>query len=535
MDKKTIALFLALCIVPFVACAENETYPQNEFIVSVTTGIPNLHPHAAYNANEAQILTGLYEGLCTYDPYTLQPVAGLAKDWKISADGLTWTFTLRDNLSFENGDPITAQVFCDSFINLLNPQLNLPYASLLDCVKGVKEYRNGKATDTSHIGLYAESDTSLKISLVYPAEQLANILCHHAFSAVHPSQLKEITRYAGKSSFTSPSTAFKPIASGPFKIESFTGDKIRLVKNPSYWDTKSVRLPAISLLLDNDADKMTEAFNQGTIHWLCGSVNLNKVAAAYTIHITPMFATEYFYFKTKTSPCNNQIIREALLAAIPYTELRKDYLIPAKTLIFPLTGYPAVPGVDKQDMAKAEKLLKKVPQSETTQPVKILLPETAFYAEQAALLKNAWEKIGISTEITTVPFEEYYGRLKTDNYHLAVISWIGDFADPLSFLELFRTDSTLNDSGWHNIDYENFIKKASAEQNRKTRFDYLAKAEQLLLDSSVLIPLSHVPAINVIDLSDIKGWYVNAVNIHPFKFIRFAQPDPLPGVALYTN
>ena len=77
--------------------------------------------------------------------------------------------------------------------------------------------------------------------------------------------------------------------------------------------------------------------------------------------------------------------------------------------------------------------------------------------------------------------------------------------------------------------------KASAEQNRKTRFDYLAKAEQLLLDSSVLIPLSHVPAINVIDLSDIKGWYVNAVNIHPFKFIRFAQPDPLPGVALHTK
>ena len=535
MNKKNIVLFLILCIFPFIVYAENETYPQNEFIVSVTTGIPNLHPHAAYNANEAQILTALYEGLCTYDPYTLQPSAGLAKDWKISTDGLTWTFTLRDNLAFENGDPITAQVFCDSFINLLNPSLDLPYASLLDCVKGVKEYRNGKAADTSHIGLYAESDTSLKISLVYPAEQLANILCHHAFSAVHPSQLKEITRYAGKSSFSSSSAAFKPIASGPFKIKSFTGDKIRLVKNLSYWDTKSVRLPAISILLDNDADKMTEAFNQGAIHWLCGSVNLNKVAAAYTIHITPMFATEFFYFKTNTAPCNNQTLREALLAALPYSELRKDYLIPAKTLVFPLTGYPTVPGIDKQDTAKAEKLLKNLPQSTSQQPVKILLPQTAFYAEQAALLKTVWEKIGIPTEVTTVPFEEYYDRLKTDDYHLAVISWIGDFADPLAFLELFRSDSTLNDSGWYNTNYENFIKKASAEQNRKTRFDYLAKAEQLLLDSSVLIPLSHVPAINVIDLSDIKGWYVNAVNIHPFKFIRFAQPDPLPGVALHTK
>ena len=540
MNKKL--LLCCLCLFPFVIFAKakapqdaNEPYPQNEFIVSVTTGIPNLHPHAAYNANEAQMLTGLYEGLCVYDPYTLQPVSGLAKSWKVSSDGLTWTFTLRDNLTFENGDPITAQIFCDSFINLLNPALNLPYASLLDCVKGVKEYRGGKTSDTSHIGFYAESNTSLKISLVHPAEQLANILCHHAFSAVHPSQLKAVAQYAGKNSFAKPSKAFKPIASGPFKIESFTAEKIRLIKNSAYWDSESVRLPAISFLLENDVDKMTEAFNKGTVHWLCGSVNLNKVAAAYTIHITPMFATEYFYFKTNAAPCNNQAIREALLAAIPYTELRKDYLIPAKTLVFPLTGYPTVPGIDKQDTAKAEKLLKNQPQTETTQPVKILLPETAFYAEQAALLKRAWEQIGISTEITTVPFEEYYNRLKTDDYHIAVVSWIGDFADPLAFLELFRPDSSLNDSGWHNTDYENFIKKASAEQNRKKRFEYLAKAEQLLLDSSVLIPLSHVPAINVIDLSDIKGWYVNAVNIHPFKFIHFAQPDPLPGIALYSH
>ena len=537
MNKKNIALFFILCTLPFAAYAENknETYPQNEFMVSVTTGIPNLHPHAAYNANEAQILTGLYEGLCVYDPYTLQPVSGLAKSWKVSSDGLTWTFTLRNNLTFENGDPITAQVFCDSFINLLNPALNLPYASLLDCIKGVKEYRSGKISDTAHIGLYAESDTSLKISLVYPAEQLANILCHHAFSAVHPSQLKAIAQYVGKGSFANPSTAFTPISSGPFKIESFTAEKIRLIKNTAYWDSESVPLPAISILLNEDADKMTEAFNQGSVHWLCGSVNLNKVAAAYTIHITPMFATEYFYFKTDTAPCNGQPIREALLAAIPYTELRKDYLLPAKTLVFPLTGYPTVPSVDTQDIAKAEKLLKKMSQTETVKPVKILLPETPFYAGQAALLKNAWEKIGIVTEITTVPFEQYYEHLKTADYHLAVISWIGDFADPLAFLELFRPDSSLNDSGWHNTEYENLIKKASAEQNRKKRFEYLAKAEQLLLDSSVLIPLSHIPAINVIDLSDIKGWYVNAVNIHPFKFIRFAQPAPLPGIALHTN
>ena len=538
MNKKQ-CFFFSLCIIPFLifaqssdAAASDDSILQNEFIVSVTSGIPNLHPHAAYNANEAQILTALYEGLCVYDPYTLQPVAGLAKNWKISSDGLTWTFTLRNNITFENGDPITAQVFRDSFINLLNPELNLPYASLLDCVQGVKEYRSGKVPDVSHIGISAETDTSLKISLVYPAEHLANILCHHAFSAVHASQLQSVAKFTGKGSFNTPSEAFTPIASGPFKITSFTDEHIQLVKNPAYWDAEAVKLPSIALLLDSDADKMTEAFNQGSVHWLCGSVNLNKVAAPHTIHITPMFATEYLYFKTDAPPCDNQALREALMAAIPYETLRKDYLIPAKTLVFPLTGYPSVSGIEKQDTAKAEKLLKKGVQMEALPPIKILLPQTASYTAQAELLKTAWEPLHISVEIHSVPFEEYYDRLKTDEYHVAVVSWIGDFADPLAFLELFRTGSSLNGSSWSSTEYENIIKKASAEQNRKKRFEHLAKAEQLLLDSSVVIPLSHVPAINVIDLSDIKGWYANAVNIHPFKFIRFVQPAPLPDIAL---
>ncbi|MEL3907313.1 MAG: peptide ABC transporter substrate-binding protein [Treponema sp.] len=537
MNKKIVGLVLALLLLPVFLFSETvqEGYPQSEFIASLSSGIPNLHPHAAYNADEAQILTALYEGLCVYDPYSLQPVAGLAKSWKISSDGLTWTFTLRDNLVFENGDPITAETFRASFINLLNPDLNLPYASLLDCVRGAKEYRSGTLTDAAHIGLYAESGNTLKISLVYPAEHLANILCHHAFSAVHPSQLEAVAGFAGKTVFMSAAEAFTPIASGPFKIDSFTAEHIHLVKNVTYWDTEAVALPSINLLLAADADDAAEAFNQGAVHWLGSAVNLNKVAASHTIHVTPMFATEYLYLKTDTAPCDDAAVREALLAALPYDDLRKEYLIPAKTLVFPLAGYPTVNGVEKKDVPRAEKLLKKHPQYAEIPPVKILLPETVYHSGQAAVLKDAWEQIHVPVEVSVVPFEEYYDRLKRNDYHVAVVSWIGDFADPLAFLELFRPQSSLNNSGWNSAEYENYIKKASAEQNRKKRFEYLAKAEQLLLDSSVIIPLSHIPAINIIDLNEIKGWYTNAVNIHPFKFIRFVQPDPLPGVAFLAR
>jgi len=530
MWKKIIILSLC-CFFAFEILAENKAndFYQKEFVASISSGIPNLHPHAAYNADEAQILTGLYEGLCVYDPYTLEPLPGLAKDWHVSADGLVWTFTLRDDIVFENGDSITADTFRDSFINLLDPTLNLPYASLLDCVKGVQDYRSGKNMEHDSIGIIVKSDRVLEITLIHAAEHFANILCHHAFSAVHPSQLKAVSQFAHVNYFDGPDTAFHPISSGPFKIKSFTHNTLQLDKNNYYWDKDAVILPSISLLFGEKPDELAEAFNAGNIHWLSSNVNLKLIAATHTIRITPMFATEFFYFKLDIPPFDNDAFREALLLAINYDLLKKDYLIPAKTLIFPLADYPQIDTNTAYDIQKAKKLLEKIAISDLS-PVRICLPQGTYYAEQARILKEAWEQLSLTVEVDFLPFSEYYTAVKKNEYHVGVVSWIADFADPLAFLELFRPDSSLNHTGWKNGDYEKIITDASSERDRKKRLHTLSKAEQFLLDNRIIIPLAHIPAINIIDLNEVSGWYINAVNIHPFKFIQFIQPQSLPNI-----
>lgn len=519
-----------LCIAVSAAAlisAETSDFPQTEFVANISSSVPDWRPHRAYNADEAQILSSVYEGLFVYDPYTLDPVPALAESWTESKDSLEWTFKIRKNAKFENGDPITAAVIRDSWIKLLDPAVAAPYASLMDPIAGVAQYRTGKTTDPSTVGILAPADDTLVLKLVTPAEHLPKIFCHHAFSAIHPSQLNDsLTAKMDRS--------YKPVASGAYKVSKISDTEIILEKNPNYWDAANVAIPSVKLILSNDAPTLTQRYNRGEIHWLAGSTVVDKIIGSSAIHITPMFATEYFFFRSTHGPGADARIRNALLLAVPWTELRSNNIIPAKTLVFPIAGYPEVPGIDTQNVAEAKKKLIEagITDPSSLAPLVISVPEAETFTQLAKILQKAWTDLGFKVEIRTAPYQTYYGTLRIDDYTVGITSWIGDFADPLSFLEMFRPSSSLNDSGWSNADYEDCIKAASAIKQPKDRYAKLAEAEKMLLGDGVILPVAHNPALNVIDTDGIDGWYPNALDIHPFKFLKFTQKKALPGVAM---
>ncbi len=508
----------------YVFCAE--PYPQEEFVANISASAPEWRPHYAYNADEAQILSAVFEGLFVYDPFDLEPVPAIAESWTVSEDGKKWTFTLRENAKFSSGERITAEHFKNSLIALLNPDLSAPYASLLDPVAGAAAYRNGETSDPALVGITASGPRTLVIELVSRTEHLPKILCHHAFSAVHPRDLASSAQAGEKQE--------PPISSGAFSVASVDGERILLEKNPQYWDADRVELPSIKLVLSDDPDVLTSRFNRGEIHWLAGSVNVSRVLDSASIHINPMFATEYFFFRTTWGLGSNKGVRQALLKAVPWEELRSSYLIPAKTLVFPIAGYPELDGVSSNDPAEASRLLKEagILNPETELPLVISIPEADSFKKLAEILKTAWEELGFSVQIRVIPYGTYYNTLRRDDYSLGITSWIGDFADPLSFLEMFRPNSSLNDSGWKNDAYEQLILDASGKKQTKDRYSALAEAEKLLLGEGIILPVAHNPSFNVIDLDGIAGWYTNALDIHPFKFVRFVAAKPLPGVAM---
>ncbi len=486
---------------------------QRELVILNSEFPYNLDPHTANYSSEAQILTGLYEGLFSYDPYSLEALPAVAESYKISRDKKTWTFTIRSNAKFSSGEPITAQTVYDSWIKLLSPSSQAPFASLLDCIQGAEAYRTGKGTK-EEVSIKASGPLTLVIKLINPTEHLPKILCHHAFSVVHENS---------------------SVYSGAFTLGTFTETEIILKKNTYYWDCGNVALPSIRLVLSDDLDENTYLFNTGKIDWACDALNAGKVIDKDSVVVSTQFGTEYLFFKSHRSPWNTAAARNALLMAVPWEKLRSDSIVPADTLLVKLQGYPDVAGLNDEDIEEAKRLLEEARIPEAKRKITCAVPDNSYILKQMEILKAAWDQIGVSLDIQKTPTNRYLQSIEEWDADLFTYTWIGDFADPLAFLELFRSNSSLNVTNWKNSSYDNLIQEASQMTDAEKRYDKLAEAEQLLLDEGVIMPVSHPVSFNVIDRNYIAGWYDNALDIHPLKYLFFNEVKPVQGLVLASK
>ena len=168
--------------------------------------------------------------------------------------------------------------------------------------------------------------------------------------------------------------------------------------------------------------------------------------------------------------------------------------------------------------------------------ISIAIPSGADDALRVSgLMKGAWEKAGLKVEVATIPAAGYFDaiRHKSDGapYTLSLTTWIGDFADPLAFLQMWESDSNLNDAKVHDPEFDRLLAESSSLEGEK-RFSALAKAETRLLTGAACLPLHYSIALNVIDTGTINGWSENALDIHPFKNISIGEARIRPGVVL---
>lgn len=491
---------------------------QKNFVIVENFHNYNLNPHTANYSAEAQLLTGLYEGLFTYDPITLDPNYAIAKSYRISRDKKRWTFTLRDDVKFSDGVKITAEEVKNSWIRLLaNPQA--PYSSLFDIVKGAKAFRTGKGK-AEDVGIFVIDDFNISVHLEQPASHLPKLLCMPCFSIC----TTELSLYTG-----------------PFILSERTENYIILKKNENYYDAEHTNLEQITVLLSNDADENCFAWNTGSVDWLASSFDEKKLLSPDAIHLCAEFATQYFFFKmNKDSVWNNAELRRSLLEACPWDELRKNTYVPATSLVYALNGYPKVEGYVFTDTLEAKMMMKQarknagIPENERLK-ISFAIPETEYMKNKAELLQKAWEELGVDLDIILFPEFEYLNNIETTDADLFSYTWIGDFADALAFLELFRGSSTMNVTNWNNEKFNSLLDEASlyTDENHNK---LLAQAEQILLDDGMIIPVQHPVSVNIIDLNAVGGWAINAFDIHPLKYLfKRETKDKIPNIVMLTE
>lgn len=519
--KKIIHFLTAsiLCVVASAALFAATPDPDEQRVITIIDAkfSYDLNPHTACYSSEAQVLIGLYEGLFSYDPVTLDPIPALAKSYKISRDKKKWTFTLVDNATFSNGDPITAQTFYDSWMGLL-AEPNASFSSMFDCVVGATAYRTGKGS-AADVGIEVKDDHTLVVRLTEPAEHLSRLLCHHAFTAV--------SKVAG-------------VYSGAFVLQSYENGNLVMVKNEKYRDAASVYIPGIVITQSSDTEENTHAFNTGAADWVTGQIEVAKMINQDAMHVSAEFGTQYLFFKGKNKPWNDPDMRAALLQAIPWDTLRKGYLVPATSLVYPLNGYPDVVGLSDSDAEDALSMMndarKKlgIPLDEVI-PIVFAITDGDVMKTQAEVLKEAWKPLGVSLMVQTTPADRYNASITSWNADIFSYIWVGDFADPLAFLELFRGGSSLNVSEYNSSRYNKLLDQAANAEDSTAHYKYLSQAEQCLLDDAEIIPISHPVCLHAIDTSLIGGWSTNALDLHPLKYLYIKHTETkLPNLVMLS-
>ncbi len=530
LRRRLFPLIIAVIILVILAPSVFSDSRDDEFVISFIDSGIQFNPIFSFTATEAQIYTAIYEGLVSYHPLTMEPVPAVAERWEVSPDGKTYTFFLRRDARYWNGDRVTAEDFRQTWLTLLDREADAAYNFLFDIIEGVRDYRTGANPDPESVGLRAPEPGMFEVRLRTPASHFVRTLAHHAFVPVHRS-VRRIRDWSDLPEIP---------GNGPYRIVERKPGEILLERNPVYWDRRNVAIPYMRFLLfDLDDESVTERFNRGEIDWVTGGMSLLEVEDSRTIVVNPLFATTYYFLRSDVEPFSDPRVRRALALLLPWDEIRDPEIqfIPSPVLVPSIPYYPEVQGIEVADYDQAMGLLEDAGYRDGIRipTISIHVPRGAESARVAELMKDAWENaLQVSVDIVSTPYPEYFESLRHSDFTVATVSWIGDFADPLTFLQMWISDSNVNDAGFRDDRYDDLLDEAMAQLGI-SRYETLAQAEEILLQTGTVLPVSHSPAINLIDLQAVDGWHPNPLDIHPVKYLEFTDRAPLPGVVRFNR
>lgn len=526
MPRKAGLLILFTSAILFGAGlhAQDASKPK-EFVWAADPRQYSLDPLHAFTSFESQFYTAIYEGLLVNDPATLEPTPAAASSWEVSKDGRTYTFHIRSAAAWSDGTPVKAQDFVNAWLRMLDPVSKAEYSVLFDPIRSAKAYRTGVEKDSRKVGVRAVNDKTLEVVLEKPAAYFLKLLCHISFLPIHPAYLKAANWGSARS----------VIGNGPFIVTGRTDAEISLEKNKLYWDVDKVPLDKIRILIMDDQAKATDDFLSGKIDW-SSIFPTNKATGANKIVAYPMFATSYFYFVCDKKPWSDMRVRRALALLVPWDQIRttENFLFPDSKLVPAIPQYPDVKGIDSPNPEEAKMLLSQAgyPGGKGLPPVVIKVGGKGA-ADLVQKMADAWKtEIGLQSHVQVIETGDVMAQLRAADFTIGFSTWIGDYADPLTFLQLWTSDSNLNDARYADSAYDAAVNDSMSIQDAAARYKKLAEGEQTLLSGAAVLPLEHSAAVHLIDLDGVDGWYANPLDIHPFKFIGFKQRKAPSGVAL---
>ncbi len=496
----------------------------------------SLDPALIVSQPDMRIVRGMFEGVARLDPVTAQPIPGLAKSWDISPDGKTYTFHLRTNLVWSTGEPITADDVVYSWIRALDPKTASDYAFAFYYVKNAEDFNAGKITDPSLVGIHALDKYTVRVELNYPVAFFLD-LCTFPVAFVVPRQT--IEKYGDRWIMAKPLPS-----SGPFELDFWRlNDRVRLKKNPLYWNATNTQSEIIDILPIGSADTAFNLYESGAadVVWDKDEIPqelLDVLLKRPDFHQFNFLGTYFIRFNVTRKPFDDPRVRRALALAIDKDRLVRKIMRageqPASHFVPEGTANYTSPQGLGYDPMEAKKLL-----AEAGYPDGKGFPRFEYTFDAAAggaaktheniaiELQQMWaDTLGIHMDLRQVETKVFWSMQANLDYELSRSSWIGDYDDANTFLEMFVSNDGQNRTGWKDPDYDALILKANEQTDLQAREQIFQNAESMLISNQVpIVPLFFYVGVTYYDTNKISGIYPNLLDDHPLEYIKKAKSN----------
>ncbi|MBX3736462.1 MAG: peptide ABC transporter substrate-binding protein [Candidatus Didemnitutus sp.] len=506
---------LALCAT-WSGCRRDAPAPTEQLLrISQRNEPATLDPHLATLPDEFFLIRALTEGLVVPNPAGGTPLPGVAERWETSADGLTWTFHLRADARWSNGDPVTAADFVYSFRRALTPALGAPKAQLFFVLKNAAAFYRGQLADPAQLGLAAPDARTLVLTLEQPAPHLLALAASGPWLPVHPASIEHFGgATARNATWTEPG---RYVGNGPFVLAEWRKAQHLLVtRNPHFHAADRIKLTAVRYQIYDSGDTEERAFRAGQVD-ITMAVPFTKLEhyASPVLRRQPLHETRYFALNTTRPPLDDARIRRALALALDRDAIVRNVLRgaqrPALSFIPPdLGGYTGAAQLTP-DPAAARALLAAAGFPDGKGFPKL---ELAAWNVNPAILEAAqqmWRReLGIETSIVQREGKVHMAAVIAGDFAIALMPAIPDYDDASALFDELTTGAPGNFPRWSDARYDELVRNARRETDRAHRTELYRAAEHRLLDQLPIVPF-YFNSQDYLVAPRVSGWCQDAL------------------------
>ncbi len=475
---------------------------KQKISINIESEPKTLDPRKVRSLNDINVVQSVMDGLMRVGKTGTTTLA-IAEKYSVSEDMKTYLFNLKDT-KWSNGDSVKASDFVYSWKKALSPDFNSDYAFLLYAIKNGKSIKQG-LLPTSMLGAVAKDDYTLQVTLENPTPFFLELLTLPIFFPVNQAVEKENCDWARD--------ADTFVCNGPFKIKDWRhNDVITCVKNNSYWDSGSVRLNRIEMVMVS-AETGLKLFQNNELDWSgspYSSIPTDAIPSLKNqnlIKSDPLLGTYWIRTNTESGPLKNQNLRKALALAINRNEIVSHITHtyePATGIVPTSMGLQQTPYFQDGQIEEARDLLRLAIEEddlvlEDFPDLVLTYSADAKNHRIAQAIQDQWKKsLGITVKLEAVEGSVCLEKVSKGNYQLAVGSWIADFRDPINFLEIFKTKSIgTNNTNWESLHYQKALEATYLAKNREERMAELKRSETILMSEMPILPIFHYTMLHV--------------------------------------